>query len=138
MTSKLAKSQIEQWWSEGLKPTVDDIVLLNNLGLQVERGSDMFDFSACPRLAFLGDNILQEPTVVKRLWIDTALQLFADTFESKVYVISYALGTPDKELPSLADKKKVEKEVVQFRDNVLMHYTETQILAAIDWALNGN
>ena len=33
MTSKLAKQQIEMWQKEGLKPTVDDIVLLNNLGL---------------------------------------------------------------------------------------------------------
>ncbi len=95
MTSKLAKSQIEEWWREGLKPTVDDIILINNLGLEVERGSDMFSFSACPRLAFLGDNILREPTVAKRLWIDEAQRLFANTLESRVYVLTYALGTPD-------------------------------------------
>lgn len=95
MTSKLAKQQIEMWQKEGLKPTVDDIVLLNNLGLQIERGSDMFSFSACPRVAFLGDNILREPTVAKRLWLDEVKRLFADTVETTVYVIAYTLGTPD-------------------------------------------
>lgn len=95
MTSKLAKQQIEMWQKEGLKPTVDDIVLLNNLGLQIERGSDMFSFSACPRVAFLGDNILREPTVAKRLWLDEVKRLFADTVETTVYVVAYTLGTPD-------------------------------------------
>lgn len=95
MTSKTAKQQIELWWKEGLAPTVDDIVLLNNLGLQIERGSDMFSFSACPRVAFLGDSILREPTVAKRLWLDEVQRLFSDTIETKVYVIAYTLGTPD-------------------------------------------
>lgn len=71
MTSKLAKSQIELWRKEGLEPTFDDIIRLNDLGLRVERGSDMFSFSAVPRMAFLGDRILREPTVAKRYWLDT-------------------------------------------------------------------
>ena len=138
MTSKLAKSQIELWWNEGLKPSVEDIVLLNNLGLQVERGSDMFSFSACPRMAFLGDVILREPTIAKRIWLDQAQQLFADTTETRIYVIAYTLGTPDGELPGLNDRKKVEAAVKKFRDDVLLKCTETQILAAIDYTLNGN
>ena len=137
MTSKIAEQQIQQWWKEGLKPTVEDIVLINNLGLQIERGSDMFSFSACPRIAFLGDNILREPTVAKRLWIDEVQRLFADTMETRIYVIAYALGTPDDELPSLADKTKIQNGIIEFRDDVLIKYTDTQILAAIDYVLNG-
>lgn len=137
MTSKLAKSQIEKWWSEGLKPTVDDIVLLNNLGISVEKGSEMFAFSACPRIAFLGDNILREPTIAKRLWIDEALRLFAPTVESKIYVLAYAFGTSDDELPSLLKASEVKKSVVKFRDEVLMKFTDTQILAAIEYVMNG-
>ena len=138
MISKLAKQQIETWQRDGLKPSVDDIVLLNNLGLAVERGSDMFSFSACPRIAFLGDNILREPTVAKRIWIDEAERLFADTVESKVYVLAFALGTSDDELPSLTDRKKIQAGIVKYRDDVLLRCTETQILAAIDYVLNGN
>ena len=138
MTSKLAKGQIELWWNEGLKPTVDDIVLLNNLGLQVERGSDMFSFSACPRVAFLGDHVLREPTVAKRLWLDQAQQLFADNVETRLYVVAYTLGTADGELPSLTNKKDVEDAVAKYRDDVLMKCTETQILMAVDYVMNGN
>jgi hypothetical protein len=107
MTSKIAQQQIELWWSEGLKPAFKDIILLNNLGLQIERGSDMFSFSACPRIAFLGENILREPTVAKRIWIDEVQRLFSDTLETKIYILAYALGTSDDELPSLTDKKKI-------------------------------
>lgn len=58
--------------------------------------------------------------------------------ESKVYVLAYALGTSDDELPGLNDAKKIQAAVVRFRDDVLLRCTETQILAAIDYALNGN
>lgn len=137
MTSKIAEQQIQAWWKEGLNPTVEDIVLVNNLGLQIERGSDMFSFSACPRIAFLGDIMLREPVIAKRIWIDEASRLFADTMETKIYVLAYALGTPDNELPSITDKRGIEKGIVKFRDDVLMKFTDTQILAAIDYVLNG-
>ena len=112
-------------------------MLLNNLGLQIERGSDMFSFSACPRIAFLGDNILREPTVAKRIWLDEVQRLFADTVETKIYVLAYALGTSDDELPSSTDKKSIQKGILAYRDEVLMKCTDTQILAAIDYVLNG-
>lgn len=137
MTSKLAQQQIELWWNEGLRPSVSDIVLLNNLGLRVERGSDMFSFSACPRIAFLGDNILREPTIAKRIWIDEVQRLFADTLETKIYILAYALGTDDSELPSLTDKKKIQDGVLKFRDDVLLKFTDTQIIAAVEYVING-
>lgn len=46
------------------------------------------------------------------------------------------LGTDT--LPSLYEKAKIVKEVEKFRDEVLIKCTDTQILAAIDWCLNGN
>lgn len=139
MTSKLAKSQIEQWWSEGLKPAFDDIIKLNNLGLAVERGTEMFDFSACPRAAFLGDNILWEPNMRKRMWIDAALQVVGtDSIESRIYILAYALATSDDELAPLTAKSRLVKAIVKFRDEVLLKCTDTQILAAIDWCMNGN
>lgn len=62
----------------------------------------------------------------------------ADSLESKIYVLAYALATPNDELAPLTKKGKLTKAVVKFRDEVLMDYTDTQILAAIDWCLNGN
>lgn len=72
----------------------------------------MFEFSACPRISFLGDTILREPTVAKHLWIDEVQRLFAETLESRIYVLAYALATPDCELPSIQDLKKIQKKVV--------------------------
>ena len=138
MTSKLAKSQIELWEKEGLRPTFDDIVRLNDIGLKVERGSDMFSFAASPRMAFLGDAILREPTIAKRMWLDEAQRMFADNVETKLYVVAYVLGTDGSALPSLYDKKKIEDGITKFRDDVLLKCTETQILAAIDYVLNGD
>ena len=123
MTSKLAKSQIELWRKEGLEPTFDDIIKLNDLGLRVERGSDMFSFAAVPRMAFLNDRILREPTVAKRYWLDAVQSYFADDMQSKVYLIAYVLGTDT--LPSLYEKVKIVKEVEKFRDEVLIKCTDT-------------
>jgi len=138
MTSKLAKSQVELWQKEGLAPAFEDIIKLNDVGLKVERGSDMYSFAACPRLAFLGDAVLREPTIAKRIWMDEAQRLFADGVETKLYVAAWSLAADDKNLPSLSDKKKIGELAAKFRDDVLLKCTETQILAAIDYVLNGD
>lgn len=137
MISKLAKSQIDKFLSEGLKPSFEDYIVLNNLGLQVERGSEMYSFSATPRISFLGDIILRQPTVAKTLWIDNVKHLFNESFETSIYIYAYACATPDDELPSLNDLKEIEKHVINFRDNVLIKFTDYQIICAIDWIMNG-
>lgn len=138
MTSRLAKSTIEQLKSEGLNPSFEDIIKLNALGLKVERGSESFNFSSVPRVSFLGDFTLWEPTIGKRIWIDTARQLIQDNITSQIYFLAYALNCPSCKLPELDDTKKLKKEVEKFRDEVLINFTETQILYAIDYCLEGN
>lgn len=138
MTSKIAKSTIEKWQSEGLNPTFDDIVLLNALGLKAERTSDMYCFAACPRISFLGDWVLREPTVGKRAWMDEAKQLLNDDFRTHLYFTAWALNCPDNELPKLTKAKYVLDEVKKFAQEVLVDFTITQILMAIDYALNGD
>jgi len=64
--------------------------------------------------------------------------MFADTFETRIYIMAYALGTPDDELPSIANKSEIEKGIMAYRDNVLLNFTDTQIVAALDYVLNGN
>ena len=138
MTSKIAKSTIEQWQSEGLNPTFDDIVLLNALGLKAERTSGMYCFAASPRISFLGDWVLREPTVGKRAWMDEAKQLLDDDFRTHLYFTAWALNCPDNELPKLTKAKYVIDEVKKFAQEVLVDFTTTQILMAIDYALNGD
>lgn len=137
MTSKLAKCEIEKWWGEGLHPTVDDIIKLNALGLKVEKGSEAYNFAACPRVAFLGDWTLFEPTVGKRIWMDTARQLLKDDYQTQLYFTAWALNCPDDELPKATCTREIIGEVKEFAQKVLISYTDTQMLAAIDYALNG-
>lgn len=138
MTSKLAKSTIEKWWSEGLQPSVEDIIKLNALGLQVEKGSESYNFAACPRVAFLGDWTLFEPTVGKRIWIDTARQLLKEDYLTQLYFTAWVLNCPDSELPNVENSKAIINEVKEFAQTVLVGFTETQIYMAVDYVLNGN
>lgn len=99
MTSKLARDVYIKWQSEGLKPQLDDLITLNALGLKVEHGSEAYDFAAVPRVAFLGDATMFEPTVGKRIWIDKASQLIKDDFQTQLYFTAFSLNCPDNELP---------------------------------------
>ena len=101
MISRLAEQTIEKWQRENLKPTFKDIIALNNLGLKVERGAEAFSFAACPRIAFLGDHILREPTIAKRIWIDTVGETFSDNYQTRLFFMCYALNCPDAELPDV-------------------------------------
>lgn len=138
MTSRLAKDTIEGWQREGLQPTVEQIVRLNALGLKVESGNDVWNFAACPRVAFLGDWTLFEPTIGKRIWMDTARQLLKDDYQTQIYFTAWALNCPDDELPKMNDVKNIIGAVKKFAEEVIINFTETQLFMAIDYALNGN
>jgi len=139
MVSKMAKQMVERWKAEeGLVPSFDDVVRLNALGLKVERGGSSFEFGCVPRMAFLGDWILTEPTVGKRIWLDAALKLMESDYFTQVCVTAYALNTPDAELPDLRKLSDLVKAVGDFKDSVLMGFTVGQILAAIEYALRGD
>lgn len=47
------------------------------------------------------------------------------------------MNCPDNELPDLSSLKTLKKEVVKFRDGVLLHFTERQIMTAVDIVLRG-
>lgn len=139
MVSQLAKSTVESWQAkEGLEPTFEDIILLNALGLKLEKNDQSYNFSSVPRVAFLGDACFWEPTVAKRIWMDYASKLISDNFLTQATFTAYALNCPDNELPSLKDTKKLNEEIKRFYDDVLMPFSETQILAALEYALKGN
>ena len=136
MTAKLAKSTLAQWAAEGLSPSVDDIIALNDLALKIERASDATDWACAPRCAFLGDVILWEPTIAKMMWLDRARQIMTSDADTQNTLLAYTLATPAAELPTLHDVKILTKAVQKFRDEVLIFYTSSQIVAAIDIVLS--
>lgn len=121
-----------------MKPTFEDIILLNALGLKVERKGDEYNFAACPRVAFLGDYTLFEPTVGKRIWMDTASQLLEDDWQTQLYFAAWCLNCPDDELPKMDDVKNIVEQVKKFATEVLVNHTISQVTMAIDYAMNGN
>ena len=138
MTSRLAKETVSKWKAEGLEPTFEDIIKLNALGLKVERGDSAFEFGAVPRMAFLGEYVFHEPTVAKRIWLDEALQLVRKDYLNQLCLTAYALHTPAKELPQLYDVREIEKGMAKFRDEILLKYTETQVMKCIEYVLKGD
>lgn len=141
MISNLAKETVAEFKAEGLDPSFEDIIRLNALGLKVERtdGSDRSaDLAALPRLAFLGDYVLQEPTVGKRIWMDLASVILGGSYFSLLCLCSYAMYEDADKLPSLKDAKKLRRAVDKFRDEVLIRFTPSEIEAAVDYALRGN
>lgn len=138
MVSKIAKSAVEKLKSEGLSPTFEDVVKLNALGLKVERGGLSYEFGSVPRVAFLGDYVFREPTVAKRIWIEEALSLLNGDYFNQVCLTAYALNCPSNELPSLDRIGVLVAELAKFRDEVLLLYTDRQIMDAIEYALRGD
>lgn len=108
------------------------------MGLKVERGSCAYDFGAVPRMSFLGDYVFTEPTVAKRLWIENAMLLMEDNYTNQLCLTAYALNCPSNELPDLNNVSKLVNAVQDFRDTVLLNYTETQIVTCIEYALRGD
>lgn len=138
MKSELAEIAVNEMWSKGLRPSIADIVRLNALGLAAERGDNGEDFDALPRMAFLGDLILTEPTLAKRIWLDTVLAAVKDNYETRLFVTAYALNTPDAKLPDAHDIRGALAAARQFKGAELLAFTETEVVAAINIALVGS
>lgn len=109
MTSRLAKQAIEEMWNEGLHPSFEDIIHLNALGLEIEKGDDMYDFSVLPRTAFIGDYVFYEPTIAKRLWLEQASNLVSQEDNSLLYLILFVCHYEVNEYPSLKDTNILQK-----------------------------
>ena len=138
MVSRLAKETVGKWKSEGLEPTFEDCIRLNALGLKVERGPSAYEFGAVPRMAFLGDYVFTEPTVAKRMWMESAMALMEDDYSNQLCLTAFALNCPPSELPDLNNVPELVQAVRDFRDEVLSRYTETQIVTCIEYALRGD
>lgn len=140
MISNLAKETIEAWQGEGLAPTFEDAVRLNALGLKIEKEPRSAEFSALPRVAFLGDWVLTEPTVGKWLWIDSALAVVrADGADLKreLEVVAYAMNTPDADLAAIKSIKNLNAALDVFRREVLAPFAYSQIEAAVEFVMYG-
>lgn len=136
MISRLAKQTVTEWWDDGLHPSFEDIILLDALGLKVERGSDMWDFSCLPRVAYLGDLCFYEPSIAKQIWIDSVQSSIPGI--DNIKLILFALNTPDQELSSLGDNNELKKKVIDFYYDNIIQFSQSQVFTMLDYLYFGD
>lgn len=138
MISVTAMEDVEALAAEGVKLPPREIVRLNALGLKVERRPDGADLFALPRVAFLGDLVLREPTVGHLVYIDEADELvnLADTMTSIAF-FAFVLSRDVDDLPPLT-RFDLRWRVRGFIRKELRRFTIEQIRVAVEFALYGN
>ena len=139
MVSDAAISDIDKLVAEGLKPTPQDIIRLNALALKMERhDSCAMSLFNLPRVAFLGDVVLPEPTLGHEIWLAEAERICdMDDILTNLSITAYACSVIDaKDLPEL-DKRKIFVAVEKFKETI-SGYTPRQIVAATRYVIDGN
>ena len=125
MTSNTAKATFEKWKAEGLEPTFDDLITLNDYGLRLDKSPEVADFAKAPRHAYLGEAVLREPSVWTQMWLDKTRPLVDDGFENQLFLMAFALACPIEELPQFGDMKTLKKSVKKFAEEYLVDKTVT-------------
>jgi len=137
MVSLAAIEEAERLAAEGTPLLPREIVRLNALGLAMERGERESVACALPRVAFLGDVCLREPTLGHEMWLDEARRYadFTDVDTSlAMHALAFTIHDPD-DLPKLnkvdifCAMRKLQKR--------LRIYTPRQIAAACRWVTEG-
>ena len=137
MVSITAIEEAERLAAEGTPLTPREIVRLNALGLAMERGERESVAFALPRVAFLGDVVLREPTMGHEIWLDEARRFvdFGDVDTSlAMHALAFSVTDPD-DLPGLG-KIRIFCAMRRFQRRVKI-YTRRQIAAACRWVTEG-
>lgn len=140
MVSNTAKEDVEAMLADGLKPSVNDIVRLNALGLRLEKSAHSAEsLFALPRVAFLGKVILRQPTMGHEIWLDEVGQILdLSDPATNLAATAYACSVRDAdELPDPHSKVKVTVALMRFKFAVRKH-TIQQIVNATRYVCDGN
>lgn len=137
MVSETAEGDIEGMIARGLKPTVRDIIRLNAVALRFERGAHTASYFALPRVAFLGDLVLRQPTIGHELWLDKVQQCVEMDDDSDFACRLYAAHVADHH--DLADpyKRKDVKAAVEACLKAFSAFTFEQVRLALDYVERG-
>lgn len=138
MTSEMAMEDIREMRSAGVDVAPEDVVRLNALGLRVERQGRAPDFHVLPRVAFVGDLVLREPTIAQELWLAEA-ELSFDGADPDTVVLLRALQTSRSAdaLPPATDRELVMSAIDEMKRGPLASATIRQLCCGIGWVLSG-
>lgn len=141
MVSQMCKEDIEQMQEDGLKPTVDDIVRLNELALKFEKVKKNTSFKSLyllPRVAQIDEQRwFRQPTLGHEIWLQSLSRFVNyDSVDTSLAVYAFALSRDVKELPPPENQKNVIDEINKFL-LTMKDVTKEQIQAAIEYCQDG-
>lgn len=138
MISCMAIEDIEALRADGIDVSPRDVVRLNALGVKVEQASKASAFYVLPRVAFLGNIAIHEPTIGDVTWIAEAGRRFdMDDIETVSLLQATCLSAKDGELPDATDRDAVMAAIKAFQAKAA-RFTLSQILSALSYALHGS
>ena len=139
MVSEMAMEDIEALQADGVAVSPRDVVRLNALGLKVERSSMASVNWTIPRVAFVGDVSLREPTIRDEAWIlDAGVAFDLSDYETELLLRALVMATPFEKLPDPSDRKAVMVSLDDLKKNRLAGVTERQLACAVSYALMGD
>jgi len=138
MISKMAMDDIEALRADGIDVPPREVIRLNALGLRVEKSSHSAEWWTLPRVAFLGDVALTEPTVGAEIWFSRAADTFKGDYETIGLLRVLSLMVHWSELPPaenmLAIRTALDRHIRRL-NGVTFRQLENAISYCIDGAL---
>lgn len=123
---------------DGLKPTPEDIIRLNALGVKYENSASPAGvIYRMPRVAYLGKLSFREPTLGHRAWIDRVCTYCDDNLSTSLAVHAFALSRPTEALPDPNDRDATNKAISSFIEKDAAALTVTQLKCAVVYATYG-
>lgn len=142
MTSSMALADIATLQAKGLRPTPEDIIRLNGLGLAVERAGNPDASNNAPRLVWLCNVAIHEPTLQVELWLSEVARNVAasggayDTLS--LYACAHAQIPGFFARASMRNAAIIKMRVYAWAASNLWKATPRQIQAALEYVVNGN
>ena len=142
MISQTALATLEEFEAKGLKPTPEDVIRLNAIGLKLEASRGKYAASCTyllPRVAAISESLsFRQPTIGHEIWMDQVERLIAPgDYQSLLAIRAFALSRPCSELPDAASPKTVTKAIKTFCKEC-KDFTRDQIFAAINYVVLGS
>lgn len=132
----MAREDIELLQSQGITLTIEQIVILNALGLRAECGAEAADLIQAPRVGWAGDTPLYEPTIAAQRWLD---EFGLHWWHGQSSIIATAWACAHCMAPRFfADKtneRNVRRLIEQWQDN--LDCTVGQLTIALNYVLEG-
>jgi hypothetical protein len=141
MTSSMALADIATLQAKGLRPTPEDIIRLNGLAIAVERAGDPDAASNAPRVVFLCNVAIHEPTLQAEIWLAEVAAKLASSKAAydtlRVYACAHAIIPGFFRTSSMRSATLINLRVYSWSATNLWKATPRQISAALEYVTNG-